>query len=190
MSRNQVKLLAIIAMTIDHAALVFVAPESLLYYAMRLVGRLTAPIMAFMLVEGFHYTRSRPKYLLRLLAFALISQPFYFRMVFGRAPETALEYFTNWNVMFSLAVALLSLIIIMGSSLPLMPRMMLLAGCISLAQFGDWSYLIPVWAIIFYVFRESPKKQVVAFAVTSIVMETIIFLPQYESFGAFSFGTI
>ncbi|MBR3045200.1 MAG: hypothetical protein IKG82_11385 [Oscillospiraceae bacterium] len=34
---------------------------------------MTAPIMAFMLAEGFRYTRSRPKYLLRLPAFALIS---------------------------------------------------------------------------------------------------------------------
>ena len=94
------------------------------------------------------YTRSRPKYLLRLSAFALSSQPFYFKMVFWRTPKNALEYFTNWNAMFSLAVALLSLIT-MESALSLVPRMMLLGGCISLTQFGDWSYLITVWAIIF-----------------------------------------
>ena len=46
-SASALKLLAIIAMTVDHTALMFVPQESLLYYLMRLFGRLTAPIMAF-----------------------------------------------------------------------------------------------------------------------------------------------
>ena len=152
---------------------------------MRLIGRLTAPLMAFMLTEGYRHTRSKSKYLLRLIIFALISQPFYFRLAFGRAPESILEYYTHWNVMFTLAVALAALMII-ESQMPPVQRMILTGCCISLAQFGDWSYMIPVWAIIFYVFRDNPQKQAVAFAVTSIVLETIIFLPQYVSFLAFS----
>ena len=87
MNRQQIKLLAIAAMTIDHIALVIVPSGSILYYVMRLIGRLTAPLMTFMLTEGYRYTRSRPKYLLRLVAFALISQPFYFRMLFGEMAE-------------------------------------------------------------------------------------------------------
>ena len=48
-------------------------------------------LMAFMLTEGYRHTRSKSKYLLRLIIFALISQPFYFRMLFGRAPTNVLE---------------------------------------------------------------------------------------------------
>ena len=102
MNRNTIKLLAIAAMTIDHIAFMFVPQNTALYFIMRLFGRMTAPIMSFMLAEGYRYTRSRPKYLLRLSAFALISQPFYFRMLFGRAPANVLEYLTHWNVMFTL----------------------------------------------------------------------------------------
>ena len=74
MNRQQIKQLAIAAMTIDHIALLFVPSGSSLYYVMWLLGRLTAPIMALMLTEGYRYTRSRSRYLMRLVVFALISR--------------------------------------------------------------------------------------------------------------------
>jgi hypothetical protein len=190
-NRQQIKLLAISAMTIDHIALVFVPSGSIHYYVMRLIGRLTAPLMAFMLAEGYRYTRSRSRYLLRLVIFALISQPFYFRMLFGRAPTSVLEYLTHWNVMFSLAVALMSLMLL-ESKIPIVPRLILVGVCISLAQFGDWSYMIPVWTMIFHVFRDDRRKCAVLFMIVSLVLQTAIWLPQYDSFAAFSYqyGTL
>ena len=178
-------------MTIDHIALVFVPSSSILYYVMRLIGRLTAPLMASMLAEGYWHTRSRSRYLLRLVIFALISQPFYFRMLFGRAPESVLEYITHWNVMFTLAVALMSLMLL-ESKIPIVPRLILVGVCISLAQFGDWSYMIPVWTMIFHVFRDDRRKWAVLFMIVSLVLQTAIWLPQYDSFAAFSYqyGTL
>lgn len=191
MNRQQIKLLAITAMTIDHIAFIFVKPDTALYYVMRLIGRMTAPIMTFMLVEGFRYTRSRSRYLLRLLAFALISQPFYFRMLFGRVPTSALEYVTHWNVMFSLAVALISLMLL-ESHIPTVPRLILVGVCISLGQFGDWSLMIPVWTIIFHVFRDDRRRCAALFIIVSVLLQTLIWLPQYDSFVAFSYqyGTL
>lgn len=191
MNRQQIKLLAIAAMTIDHIALVFVPSSSILYYMMRLIGRLTAPLMAFMLAEGYRHTRSRPKYLLRLVIFALISQPFYFRLAFGRVPKSILEYCTHWNVMFTLAVALISLMLL-ESKISSVPRLILVCVCISLAQFGDWSYMIPVWVIIFHVFRDDKRRSAALFTLVSLVLQTTIWLPQYDSFAAFSYqyGTL
>ncbi len=191
MNRKQIKLLAIAAMTIDHIALVFVPSGSILYYVMRLIGRLTAPLMAFMLAEGYRYTRSKPKYLLRLFAFALISQPFYFRMLFGHAPTSVLEYLTHWNVMFSLAVALMSLMLL-ESHIPTVPRLILVGVCISLAQFGDWSFMIPVWTIIFHVFRDDRRRCAALFTIVSVLLQTLIWLPQYDNLAAFSYqyGTL
>ena len=191
MNRQQIKLLAITAMTIDHIALVFVPSNSILYYVMRLIGRLTAPLMAFMLTEGYRHTRSRLRYLLRLVIFTLISQPFYFRMLFGRAPTNVLEYLTHWNVMFSLAIALMSLNLL-ESTIPTVPRLILVGVCISLAQFGDWSYMIPVWTMIFYVFRDDRCRCAALFTIVSVVLQTMIWLPQYDSFAAFSYqyGTL
>ena len=191
MNRQQIKLLAITAMALDHITLVFVPSSSILYYMMRLIGRLTAPLMAFMLAEGYRYTRSRPKYLLRLVIFALISQPFYFRLALGRMPKSILECSTHWNVMFTLAVALMSLMLL-ESKIPIVPRLILVGMCISLAQFGDWSYMIPVWAIIFHAFRDNKRRSAALFTTVSLVLQTLIWLPQYDSFAAFSYqyGTL
>ena len=191
MNRQQIKLLAITAMTIDHIALVFVPSGSILYYVMRLIGRLAAPLMAFMLAEGYRYTRSRSRYLLRLVIFALISQPFYFRMLFGRAPTSVLEYLTHWNVMFTLAVALMSLMLL-ESKISAAPRLILVGVCISLAQFGDWLFMIPVWTIIFHVFRNDKRRCAALFIIVSVVLQTLIWLPQHDSLAAFSYqyGTL
>ena len=191
LSAFTLKVIAVMAMTIDHIALVFIPTGSLLYWLLRLVGRLTAPIMAFFIAEGFWHTRSRKKYLLRLGVFAVISQPIYFHMIFRRLPVNAFEFLTNWNVMFSLAVALLSLVIL-ESDLPETPRLLLTAVCVSLGSFGDWSLMIPVWTLIFYIFRDDFRKMAALFVLASVVMETALFYKKYSSFVGFSYmyGTL
>ena len=67
------KIIALIFMFIDHAGkMVFPnIPE------MRILGRIAFPIYAWCMIVGFHYTRSVPKYLLRILAVGIASQPLY-----------------------------------------------------------------------------------------------------------------
>lgn len=189
LSANGLKILALIAMTVDHMAFLFVDAHSSLYYFMRIFGRLTAPIMAFFIAEGFQHTRSRKKYFLRLAVFALISQPFYYSMVYGKIWDT--EFFLHWNVMLSLAAALLCLIVL-ESKLPETPRLILLSVCISFGHFGDWSLMIPVWATIFYLFRNDFKKKAFIFALASVTLQTLLYLNQYDSFALFScqYGTL
>jgi hypothetical protein len=71
---HQLKLIAIVGMTLDHIGYVFgnymgLVPETALYA----LGGLTFPIMAFLLTEGYRYTSNVKRYMLRLLAFAAIS---------------------------------------------------------------------------------------------------------------------
>lgn len=67
------KIIALVFMFIDHdGKMCFPAvPE------MRILGRIAFPIYAWCLIVGFHYTRSVPKYLLRILITGLVSQPLY-----------------------------------------------------------------------------------------------------------------
>ena len=67
------KIIALVFMFIDHAGkMCFPAvPE------MRMLGRIAFPIYAWCMIVGFHYTRSVPKYLLRILITGLVSQPLY-----------------------------------------------------------------------------------------------------------------
>ena len=64
----QIKMLAVLFMTIDHlGAYGFEIPIFDTYNSkLRLVGRIAMPLFLFMLTEGLRYTRSRPKFLLRL----------------------------------------------------------------------------------------------------------------------------
>ena len=74
MTAFTLKIIALVAMLIDHTGAVF--PEYA-PFEFRLIGRLTFPIFVYLIAEGFRYTRSPKKFLARLLAFAIISEPFY-----------------------------------------------------------------------------------------------------------------
>lgn len=70
------KMTAMLSMLCDHIAFVLVSQDDFpqIYYIMRIIGRIAFPIFCFMLVEGFMYTHSRKNYVIRLAAFALISE--------------------------------------------------------------------------------------------------------------------
>ena len=70
LSNNQLKILAMVAMTLDHVG-AFLFPHTLW---LRVVGRLAFPIYAFMIAEGCRHSRSLPKYLLSLGAMAALCQ--------------------------------------------------------------------------------------------------------------------
>lgn len=92
----QLKIIAIIAMVIDHAGAVFF-PKILLF---NLIGRLAFPIFAFLLAEGFFHTSDVKKYITRLGIMALVSEvPF--DLVFYGTPV----YLGHQNIFLTLFLA-------------------------------------------------------------------------------------
>ena len=67
---NTLKIIACIAMVIDHVGLMFF-PTNLIF---RKIGRIALPLFAFLLAEGCKHTRNKKKHFLLLLAFASICQ--------------------------------------------------------------------------------------------------------------------
>ncbi len=74
LSGNALKLIAAFTMLIDHAGLLLF-PE---YDILRVIGRLSFPIYAFMIAEGCKYTRNRLRYFLSLFLLGSACQVVYF----------------------------------------------------------------------------------------------------------------
>jgi len=87
---NIIKLIAIVAMTLDHITwLIYPGyPTEPLPIVLHIIGRLTCPIMCYFIAEGYHYTKNINKYTARLFAFAFIS---HFAYVFASAD------FVDWR---------------------------------------------------------------------------------------------
>lgn len=100
MSAFVLKLIAIGTMTLDHLRVV-VFPDRLW---MSVLGRITMPIMCFLIGEGYHHTHDHHRYLQRLGAFALLSELPFDLCFYGTA-------FYPWhqNVFFTLFLGLLAL---------------------------------------------------------------------------------
>ncbi len=64
---NQLKIIALVSMTVDHiGAYIFQSVDVL-----RIIGRLAFPIFAYMIAEGCAYTKNRKRYLLTMLLLGL-----------------------------------------------------------------------------------------------------------------------
>lgn len=151
------------AMAIDHVGYVFFPHAQWL----RFIGRLTFPIIAFLISEGFFYTRSRKKYLLRLFLFGIIAQ----------APYSAAFNSYTGNVMFTLAACVLILYMYEGPFKPAI-KYPVMAAAFAAAYFCDWSFWAVFFVCSFYFNRGSFKKQ--AFRVTVITLAmTVVYSYTY-----------
>ena len=73
------KIIGLITMFVDHYQVMIGGSEIL-----RVIGRLSFPIFAFTLNEGYVHTRNLKKYLLRLFCFAVVIQGLFILCADGR----------------------------------------------------------------------------------------------------------
>lgn len=77
MNKNDhLKLIAILAMIIDHVGYFFYPS----LYGLRIVGRLAFPLFCHQIAQGYQITSNLQKYMQRLLIYGLISQPIYMHL--------------------------------------------------------------------------------------------------------------
>ena len=162
---DQLKLIAILAMTVDHVTdLIYpgfpAVPAAILLH---IIGRLTAPIMWFFISEGFHYTHDIKKYLLRLGGFAVISH-FAYCFAFGIDPVPFRSgIFNQTSVMYPLFVG--ALVLWLQNSGVRMREWQRTAAVFLLiwsAFPGDWSCIAVLSVVGMYRNRGNLKKQMTA----------------------------
>ncbi len=84
LSRSALKWIALITMFIDHIGAIlgsdFFQNNGIywLYLTMRTIGRLSFPIFAFFVAQGWLFTKNKKRYVLLILLFAVLSQPIYY----------------------------------------------------------------------------------------------------------------
>ncbi len=167
LSGNQVKILAIISMTVDHLTwTLWPGYENKAWWliALHIFGRLAAPTMWFMVAEGYYYTHNLKKYLTRLFVFAVISHfayAFCFRNSFIPFKHSVLN---QTSVIWALFCAVLALYVDDDErrSFPLTPwqKTGLTVLLCLLAFPSDWSCFPVLCAVHIYRNRGNLTKQV------------------------------
>ena len=111
------KIIACISMLIDHITYVFIPEEdadgwmgvSVPYLVGRCLGRTAFIILAFLLVEGYYYSKNRKRYILRLLTAGAVTEPIFDYMCGIFSFPACLKY-QNVLFLFALGLLLLSLL--------------------------------------------------------------------------------
>ena len=158
LNSNALKMIAIIAMTIDHIAwLVFPDyPHEVLPVILHIIGRLTCPIMCYFIAEGYHYTKNIRKYTCRLFVFAVIS---HFAYIFASADFVDWKSFIPFyygnilnqtSVIWPLAWGLVMLRIVNSEKIPKQWVKTVLILLICLVTFpSDWSCIASLCILAF-----------------------------------------
>lgn len=161
LNASALKTIAIIAMVVDHVAYVFLPNYySPLGILMHFIGRITGPVMFYLMAEGYHKTHDANRYTLRLALFAVISYIPFIYMDTGGLPtaENALDF----NVIYTLLCAFLALRAIHELKTPW--RWALVAALVVVAELGDWGYVCVLMVLAFDTFRGHFRYQAAGYS--------------------------
>lgn len=174
LDRNLIKCIGMVTMLLNHFAHTMLTPGTLAYDVCIGVGYFTAITMCYFLVEGYEYTRSKKKYALRLLIFALLSQ----------VPFMLVFQIPGLNMLFSLLLCF-AMLYILEHAQGKWYREVLVVLLFMVSIFSDWPLMAPTFTLLFYWSKKDRKKLVLSYII-SIAVFYVLSLPNYlltESVG-------
>ena len=150
-----------------------------IYTAGRAVGRIAFILFAFMASEGFCHTRSKGKYLLRLGAFAIISE-----IPFDLAINNTLLETGGQNVYFTLFLGVLALFLIEKFKGRLLLQILGVLLCCAAAIFLMTDYMIMgvLLIVTFYLFRKSFWLKALAGSIVIYFGTVALYIVTYWNF--------
>lgn len=178
---NDLKIIAVVAMTLDHIAEGLLPEQFWGYQVLRFIGRITGPTMMFLIAEGYRYTHDVRKYLARLGIFSLISWVPYALFEDGFWPVL------DFSVLSTLFLGLLSIDVWERSKWSAPVKAAVIYVLMLLAIPCDWSAFGIILIMVFHLFRDNKKKLITGYYLTCAVMVGMqIFFNGWISF--FKFG--
>ncbi len=198
LNSNQLKLIAIIAMTVDHIAWAMFDgyPTALLPLVMHIIGRLTCPIMCYFIAEGYHYTRNINKYTFRLFAFAFVS---HFAYIFASNDFVDFKsfipfYYGNFlnqtSVMWSLAWGLVMLRIADSKRIKSIYKVLLVILICIITLPSDWSCIAALCIMAIGTNRGDFRKQMSWMIFYVALYSLVYFFAIDKAYGILQMGVV
>ena len=198
LSANWIKIIAIVAMTIDHIAwLVFPGySRDIIPIAMHIIGRITCPIMCYFIAEGYHHSKNIAKYTRRLFGFAFIS---HFAYVFFSAnfvdwrsfiPFYYGEILNQTSVMWPLSWGLVMLRIAYSEKIKekIKPILVILICLITFPS--DWSCVASLCVLAFGTNRGNFKTQMLWMVFYVAIYSTVYFFTLDKIYGLIQMAVV
>lgn len=166
------KIIAILAMTINHIGFIFKDIYNPLWWQIiyLTIGKITFPIMAYLLNIGFQKTKSKKRYILRLGIYALISIiPYHYTIGIN---TDATIYPLN-NILFTLMIGL-TLITILDKLKPSkMMQVLFLIIASSITFNSDWNIIGVLIIYFFYIDSKIESKTLITIAATTSIINFV-----------------
>ncbi|MEE0264753.1 MAG: TraX family protein [Acutalibacteraceae bacterium] len=196
---NMIKVIAIIAMTLDHITWMLFPgyPCDILPVTLHIIGRITCPVMCYFIAEGYHYTKNIKKYTKRLFIFALIS---HFAYIFASMDFTDWKSFIPFyygsllnqtSVMWSLAWGLVMLRVVNSNRIKKSWVKIFLVILICLVSFpSDWSCIASLCILAFGTNRGNLKAQMLWMIFYVAIYSTVYFFAIDKIYGLIQMAVI
>lgn len=165
LSGNTIKIIAAITMVIDHIGYMFFPKVEIL----RIIGRISFPLFAFMIAEGCKHTRNKIKYFFMVFGLSVLCQIVYF--VFTKD--------TYFSVLFTFSIAILLIYSLQFFIESVKTQSSIFKRCLTLLTFvfmivltvvlnkkftidyGFWGCVLPVFASLFSELKNDEIRKIV-----------------------------
>ena len=144
-----IKVIAAITMIIDHIGMIFFPEVEVL----RIIGRLSLPLFAFCIAEGYKHTKDVKKYIIRVTGFAILAQiPF------------SIMFQLRLNILFAFALGLL--LLTLKDKYGKWVYLFLLPAALLNLEYGIYSILL---VIIFHELKDKKTALIAAFTAVTLI---------------------
>lgn len=182
MTNFQLKLIALITMTIDHIGMILVSHDSVYYMPLRTIGRLSFVIFAFLITEGLLHTRNKQRYIGVLFGFAFLINIL----------AIYLGYYNFSNIFYTLGLGALAIYLINHFSniiLQIVALFAILSCAVALeVDYGAFGVMVIVLIDVSRTITNNVRYiRELVMALSYYLMINIFDKPHIQMFGIFAF---